>query len=108
LLAKNCQHHTELVTLLPVGKSAFLLRGKSRPGRGSGDCATGGPRRPDRFFPKANTFSRVDPGRNGISRALYVTAVGKRVVIVRVFVNKTQKTPRREMELALSRAKSIR
>ena len=46
-------------------------------------------------------------GRSGISRALYVTAAGCRVVIVRVFVKKTQKTPRREIELALSRAKSI-
>jgi phage-related protein len=46
-------------------------------------------------------------GRSGISRALYVTAVGKRVVIVRVFMKKTEKTPRREIELALSRAKSV-
>ncbi|OFV94060.1 MAG: hypothetical protein A3F68_05455 [Acidobacteria bacterium RIFCSPLOWO2_12_FULL_54_10] len=46
-------------------------------------------------------------GRSGISRALYVTAVGKRVVIVRVFVKKTDKTPRREIEIALSRAKSV-
>ncbi|SPF37084.1 conserved hypothetical protein [Candidatus Sulfopaludibacter sp. SbA4] len=46
-------------------------------------------------------------GRSGISRALYVTAVDRRVVIVRVFVKKTEKTPRREIALALSRAKSI-
>ncbi len=46
-------------------------------------------------------------GRSGISRALYVTAVGRRVVIVRVFVKKTEKTPRREIEMALSRAKSV-
>ena len=45
-------------------------------------------------------------GRSGISRALYVTAVGRRVVIVRVFVKKTEKTPRREIDLALARAKS--
>jgi phage-related protein len=45
-------------------------------------------------------------GRSGISRALYVTAVGRRVVIVRVFVKKTEKTPRREIELALARVKS--
>ncbi len=37
---------------------------------------------------------------SGISRAIYVTATGQRVVIVRVFVKKTQKTPRRELELA--------
>jgi phage-related protein len=30
------------------------------------------------------------------------------VVIVRAFIKKTQKTPRREIELALARAKSIR
>jgi phage-related protein len=36
-------------------------------------------------------------GRDGISRALYVTAVGRRVVVVRVFVKKTRKTPIREI-----------
>ncbi len=46
-------------------------------------------------------------GRDGISRALYVTAKGKRVVVVRVFVKKTQKTPRREIVLSLRRAKEI-
>lgn len=51
---------------------------------------------------------RVGPDfRDGISRALYVTAVGRRVIIVRVFVKKTQKTPSREIDLALSRAKEI-
>ena len=47
-------------------------------------------------------------GKSGISRALYVTAVGKRVVILRVFVKKTEKTPRHEIDLALSRAKLIK
>ena len=46
-------------------------------------------------------------GRDGISRALYVTAVGRRVVVVRVFIKKTQKTPNREIELALKRAKEL-
>ena len=46
-------------------------------------------------------------GRDGIARAVYVTAVGKRVVIVHVFVKKTQKTPRREIELARQRAKEV-
>jgi len=46
-------------------------------------------------------------GRSGISRALYVTALGQRVVIVRAFVKKTEKIPRREIDLALTRAKSI-
>jgi phage-related protein len=46
-------------------------------------------------------------GRDGIARALYVTAIGRRVVVVRAFVKKTQKTPRSEIELALQRAKEI-
>src|SRR3989304_6624453 len=46
-------------------------------------------------------------GRDGISRAIYVTAVGRRVVILRVFVKKTEKTPRREIELALVRARDV-
>ena len=47
-------------------------------------------------------------GNDRISRALYLTAVGKRVVVVRVFIKKTQKTPSREIELALKRAKEIK
>jgi phage-related protein len=35
-------------------------------------------------------------GRDGIARALYVAARDRLVVIVRVFVKKTQKTPSRE------------
>lgn len=49
-------------------------------------------------------------GRDGIARAIYVTASGQRVVIVRIFVKKTQKTqktPGRELELARQRAKDI-
>jgi len=46
-------------------------------------------------------------GRDGISRALYVTAHEQRVVVVRVFVKKTQKTPSREIKLALERAKEV-
>lgn len=46
-------------------------------------------------------------GRDGISRAIYVTASGMRVVVVRVFVKKTQKTPPREIRLARQRAKDI-
>ena len=46
-------------------------------------------------------------GRDGISRALYVTASGRRAVVIRAFVKRTQKTPRREIELALRRAKEV-
>ena len=46
-------------------------------------------------------------GRGGIARAVYVTAVGKRVVVVHVFAKKTQKTPRREIITALKRAREV-
>jgi len=47
-------------------------------------------------------------GKSGISRAIYVTAVRQRVVILRVFVKKTEKTPRREIDLAVTRARLIK
>jgi phage-related protein len=46
-------------------------------------------------------------GDLAVARALYVTAIGRRVIVVRAFVKKTQKTPRAEIELALRRAKEI-
>jgi len=46
-------------------------------------------------------------GRDGIARALYVVATGRQVVVARVFVKKTRRTPRREIELALRRAGEV-
>jgi phage-related protein len=45
-------------------------------------------------------------GRDG-ARGLHVTAIGRRVVVVRAFVKKTPKMPRAEIELALKRAKEV-
>ena len=46
-------------------------------------------------------------GKDGISRAIYVTAVERRVVVVRVFIKKTEQTPAAEIALALKRSKEI-
>ena len=46
-------------------------------------------------------------GRDTIARAIYVTVVEKRIVVLRVFTKKSQKTPRREIEIALERAKEL-
>ena len=46
-------------------------------------------------------------GKDGIARAFYVTRTGQRLVIVRVFEKKTQKTPPREIRLALERAGEV-
>jgi phage-related protein len=40
-------------------------------------------------------------------RALYVAAVGRRVIVVLAFIKKTRKTPDRYIRLALERAKRI-
>jgi len=46
-------------------------------------------------------------GRDGIGRAIYVTAAGRRVVVVHAFVKKTQKTPKGALELAERRARDV-
>ena len=47
-------------------------------------------------------------GKEGIARSLYVTAAGRRVVVLRTFMKKSQKSPRREIKLALERAKELK
>ncbi len=47
-------------------------------------------------------------GRDGIARAIYVTASGQRVIVVHAFVKKTQKTPKAALALAAQRAKEIK
>ena len=47
-------------------------------------------------------------GKDGIARSLYVTAAGRRVVVLRTFVKKSQKAPPREIKLALERAKEMK
>lgn len=42
-------------------------------------------------------------GKDGIARAIYFAAQGQRLVVVRAFVKKQQKTPRGEIALASKR-----
>ena len=44
---------------------------------------------------------------DGIARAIYVTATGKRLVILHAFVKKAQKTPKQAIETARQRAKEV-
>jgi len=46
-------------------------------------------------------------GRDGIARAIYVLAHGRRIVILHEFAKKTQKTPPEAIRLALRRAKEV-
>ncbi|MHC1550036.1 type II toxin-antitoxin system RelE/ParE family toxin [Phyllobacterium sp. K27] len=43
----------------------------------------------------------------GIARRLYVAVAGRRIVILHVFVKKTQQTPRRALALAYERMKQV-
>jgi phage-related protein len=47
-------------------------------------------------------------GKGGIARAIYLTAQERRIVVLRVFAKKTQKTPRREIEIAMRRARDVK
>lgn len=47
-------------------------------------------------------------GRDGISRALCVVCEERRQVVVRVFIEKTRKTPPREIRLAPERTRDLR
>lgn len=45
--------------------------------------------------------------QEGIARGIYVTQVGRRVVVLHVFVKKSQKTPARALNLARSRMETL-
>ena len=44
-------------------------------------------------------------GKDGISRGIYVAVKDKQVIVLRVFIKKTQKTPKKELDIAKERAK---
>ena len=49
---------------------------------------------------------RVRAGE-GIARGIYVTATGRRVLVLHVFVTKSRKTPRRALATARERMKQV-
>jgi hypothetical protein len=50
----------------------------------------------------------LSKGKARIARALYVTAKERRVVIVRAFIKKTEKTPAGEIDVGLQRAREMK
>ncbi|MFC7419672.1 type II toxin-antitoxin system RelE/ParE family toxin [Iodobacter arcticus] len=53
-------------------------------------------------------FELRPKGREGIGRVFYCFLVGKKIVVLHSFVKKTQETPRRELQLAISRMQEVR
>jgi phage-related protein len=46
-------------------------------------------------------------GRDGIARVIYITITEHRVILLRAFMKKKQKTPASELEVARRRARSL-
>ncbi|HMB30914.1 MAG TPA: type II toxin-antitoxin system RelE/ParE family toxin [Desulfohalobiaceae bacterium] len=46
-------------------------------------------------------------GKDKIGRGLYVSLSGQRVVLLRFFIKKTQKTPKKEIKLAKERLRLL-
>ena len=46
-------------------------------------------------------------GKEGIGRAIYVATPGRRIVVLHAFVKKTEKTPRRALDLARRRSREV-
>jgi len=47
-------------------------------------------------------------GKEGIGRSLFCTVKGREIVILHSFIKKTQKTPKKELEMARKKLKELR
>ena len=47
-------------------------------------------------------------GKDNIARSIYVLASGRKLVILRTFIKKTQKTPPSELKIAYTRLKEVK
>ena len=50
---------------------------------------------------------RMQAGKGGAGRAIYVAQKGQRLLILHAFVKKSQKTPKRHLETARERAQEL-
>ena len=56
---------------------------------------------------EGNLWEMRMTGRDGIARAVYVARTGQRLTVLHVFTKKTQKTPRKAIETAHARLRSL-
>ncbi|MCK4983642.1 MAG: type II toxin-antitoxin system RelE/ParE family toxin [Victivallaceae bacterium] len=57
---------------------------------------------------KGGLFEIRAKGKEGIGRAFYCTVVKNKIVILHVFIKKTQKTPQNEMNIARKRLQEVK
>ena len=58
-------------------------------------------------FLQDNLWEMRLKGRDGIARAIYIAQAGKKLVVLHVFIKKTQKTPRRAIQTAKARQRRM-
>tara|TARA_B100000315_G_scaffold148518_1_gene137383 strand:- start:1755 stop:2093 length:339 start_codon:yes stop_codon:yes gene_type:complete len=46
-------------------------------------------------------------GKEGIARVFYCTRIGKRIVMLHMFIKKSQKTPKKELQIAIKRMNEV-
>jgi phage-related protein len=56
---------------------------------------------------KGKLFEIRAKGKDGIARVFYFTMTGQRIVLLHGFMKKTQKTPGKELEIAVARMQEI-
>ena len=47
-------------------------------------------------------------GQDGIARVFFCTTVGRKIVMLHCFIKKTQKTPKKELDIAIKRMKEVK
>jgi phage-related protein len=52
-------------------------------------------------------FELRPKGREGIARVFYCTQVGKRIIVLRSFIKKTNEIPKRKLEIARKRQREV-
>ena len=57
---------------------------------------------------KEGLFELRMKSKEGISRVLYCTLVNRRIVMLHSFIKKTQKTPPKDLKIAISRMKEVK
>ncbi|MBY0380175.1 MAG: type II toxin-antitoxin system RelE/ParE family toxin [Burkholderiales bacterium] len=55
----------------------------------------------------AGLFELRLKGQEGIARVFYCTIIGKKIIMLHSFIKKTDKIPKKELELAKTRKRSI-
>ena len=53
-------------------------------------------------------FELRPKGKEGIARVFYCTLVGRQIVVLHGFIKKTQKTPQKELDIAIQRMKEVK